>query len=68
MLRRAFLHLLLAAMVGLSGPMAVSAAEPAAKPLPAAVRPQAALTALAVYPRQVTLDGPRDKQQLIVLG
>src|SRR5216683_7524683 len=64
MLSRAFLHFVLS----LSSPLAISAAEPAAKPLPEAVRPQAALKSLAVYPRQVTLDGPRDKQQLIVLG
>ncbi len=37
---------------------------PLAKPAP----PQAALRSLTVYPPRVSLDGPRDRQQLILLG
>jgi hypothetical protein len=43
-------------------------AQPPARPAVAAEPPQAALTALTVYPPQITLDGPRAEQRLGVLG
>jgi hypothetical protein len=43
-------------------------AEPMSKPVPQAVPPQAPLQTLSVFPAQVTLAGPRDKQHLVVLG
>jgi hypothetical protein len=43
------------------------AAEPAKRQAKAAP-PEAALKSLTVYPREVSLNGPRDSQRLIVLG
>src|SRR5690242_12253784 len=68
MLIRTGSRFLLAVTTGFVGSLAVSAAEPATKPLPKATPPQAALKSLRVFPPEVTLKGPRDKQQLIVLG
>src|SRR5438093_331230 len=57
-----------AVLAGLISPVILSAAEPADKPLPRQGPPSASLRALTIFPQHVTLDGPRDSQQLIVLG
>ncbi len=46
----------------------LEAAEPSAKPLPKPAPPQAALRSLTVFPKQVSLDGPRDKHRVVVIG
>src|SRR5579871_278847 len=53
---------LLAVMIEWIGPGNLTATEPAAQP------PQAPLRGLVIFPQHVRLDGPRDRQQLIVLG
>jgi hypothetical protein len=55
-------------VIGLLGPLTLSAAEPNVKQPPSPAPPQAPVRALAVFPKEITLDGPRDKQQMIVLG
>jgi hypothetical protein len=57
-----------AMVIGLLSPLTTSAAEPIVKQAPSAAPPRAALRALVVFPKEITLDGPRDQQQLIVLG
>jgi hypothetical protein len=61
-------RLLAAVVIGLISRLTACAAEPAMKPLLQALPPQAPLKSLQVFPQQVMLDGPRDHQQLIVLG
>jgi hypothetical protein len=46
----------------------LAAAEPSAKPVPKAVAPTAALRAIAIFPAEIELTGPRDSQQMVVLG
>jgi hypothetical protein len=59
----------LAAFVGgVMGPITLLAAESAKPPLPLPMPPRAPLQSVTVFPSQVLLDGPRDRQQLLVLG
>src|SRR5438132_11473947 len=61
-------RLLAALVIGLISPLTARAAEPAVKPLPKAMPPQAPLKSVQAFPQPVMLDGPRDHQQLIVVG
>ncbi|VTR97106.1 DUF1549 and DUF1553 domain-containing protein [Tuwongella immobilis] len=47
---------------------AVRAETPAAAPVPSAALPTTPPTKLQVFPAEITLDGPRAEQRLIVLG
>src|SRR4051812_35853950 len=62
------LRSLIAVVAALLGFAGLHAAEPMDKPLPKAEPPKATLQSLTVFPPQVSLDGPRDRQRLTVLG
>ncbi|MBY0527459.1 MAG: DUF1553 domain-containing protein [Gemmataceae bacterium] len=65
---RAGVRCLTAAIAVLLLSAGLRAGEPNAKPPLKAEPPQAALKTLLVHPPQVTLDGPRDLQHLVVIG
>jgi hypothetical protein len=61
-------HLWLLAAWCLGHPCLQASETAAARPVPRAEPPRAALQALIVYPKEIHLNGPRDLKRLIVLG
>jgi hypothetical protein len=67
-MRHAGLRSLALVLALLTGRGSLAAAKPKAEPLPRPEPPATALQSLTVFPARVELDGPRDRQQLAVLG